>query len=214
VDADSSENLTEDTSPRTHINLATPEQQAKGAIVGFTHRGAEGWTASGAITRTPKGLVIQHLEVDPASANESVTAQILRKIPLGEILADAAASQPVIDAVARLLGEQLVEPASEDAPRPGRTPLSDDLLQRIAVEYLVELQGGKGAVKRLAEHEGQSQATVSRWLHRARQRGWLAAAAQGREGGEPGPRLFSAGARAFGDMSAEYIRSRRRDPAG
>lgn len=212
MDADSSDSLTEDTSPRTHIYAATPEQRSKGAVVAFTHRGAEGWTASGTITRTFKGLVIQHLEVDPAARNESVTAQILRKIPLGEILATAAGSEIVIALVGRLLAQQPAPEPPEDAPRPGRAPLSDDLLQRIAVGYLVEIQAGKGAVKRLAENEGQSQATISRWLHRARQRGWLAAAAQGREGGEPGPRLLNAAPGAFGNMSAEYIR-RRTDPS-
>jgi hypothetical protein len=189
VDADSSDNLTEDTSPRTHIHAPSPEQQAKGAIAAFTHHGAEGWTASGTITRTFKGLTISHLEIDPAAVNESVTAAILRKIPLGEILAEAAASQPVINAVVRLLTERPVEAPPQDTRRPGRTPLSDALLERITVGYLAELQAGKGAVKRLAEKEGQSTATISRWLHRARERGWLAAAAQGREGGEPGPRL-------------------------
>lgn len=207
MDADSSDNLTEDTSPRTHIYEATPEQRARGAVVGFTHRGAEGWTASGTITRTFKGLVIQHLEVDPAARNESVTAQILRKIPLGEILADAAASRPVVDAVAKLLLAAPAEPVPEDVPRPGRAPLADDLLMRIAVGYLVELQAGKGAVKRLAEVQGESPATISRWLHRARQRGWLAAASQGREGGEPGPRLLQAGAYTS-DLTMEYIRNR------
>lgn len=207
MDADSSDNLTEDTSPRTHIYEATPEQRARGAVVGFTHRGAEGWTASGTITRTFKGLVIQHLEVDPAARNESVTAQILRKIPLGEILATAAGSEIVIALVGRLLSQQPAVEPPDDTPRPGRAPLPDDLLERITVGYLAELQGGKGAVKRLAENEDQSPATISRWLHRARQRGWLAAAAQGREGGEPGPRLLALGTDTIAALLVEYLNS-------
>jgi len=131
--------------------------------------------------------VISRLEVRPAEGSTGVTASMLRKIPVGAILAErhteAAAQIP-----ARL-------PAlSPDAPagrRGGRQPLRPELVREVALAYIEENAPGSppGAMKRLAERFGKPEETVRNWVTRARRDGWLGPSTKGRAGAEPGPRL-------------------------
>lgn len=90
--------------------------------------------------------------------------------------------------------DQIIGAAAPAKPQPGRAPLPDELLQQVAEGYLAESGPGKprGAVKRLAEQLGRPEATVSRWVSRARKDGWLGPGRQGHEGAEPGPKLLAA----------------------
>jgi hypothetical protein len=143
------------------------------------------WSASGAARRTPTGLIITSLQVNAGgSAQSGVTGNLLRKVPVGEILnhvrADAARLSPP---------EQEAVPQSERAPRRGgRAALSDDLLRRVAVAYLGETRPDKpsGALQRLSAEFGRPEGTIRTWLARARSDGWLGPSVRGRAGAEPG----------------------------
>lgn len=90
--------------------------------------------------------------------------------------------------------DQVLSENAPEKPQPGRAPLPDELLVAVAEGYIVESGPGKprGAVKRLAQRLGRPEATVSRWVARARKEGWLGPGAPGREVGEPGPKLMAA----------------------
>lgn len=90
--------------------------------------------------------------------------------------------------------DEILSASAPEKPQPGRAPLPDELLREVAEGYLAESAPGKprGAVKRLAEHLGRSENTVSRWVSKARKDGWLGPGRQGHEGAEPGPRLLAA----------------------
>lgn len=194
MDADPYENrddLTEDRSPHTFIGEPTPEQHQGGTAATFVYRSADGWTASGLIAETNRGPAIQRLEIDPGESGDSVTAKMLRSVPLTDIISAAASSAPVLEAVAR--ARRSAEAAETGPRRPGRAPLPDELLRQVAELYLEETVPGKprGAVVRVAERMGKDPSTLSRWVHQARRRGWLGPAVPGREGGTPGPRLLA-----------------------
>lgn len=207
VDADPSENpadLAEDRSPHTFIGEPTPEQYAGGTAATFVYRSPDGWTASGLITETDRGPGIQRLEIDPGGSSETVTAKMLRGIPLTDIISAAASSTPVLEAVAR--ARRSIQTDEREPRRPGRAPLPDELLRQVAELYLEETGPGKprGAVVRVAERMGKDASTLSRWVHQARRRGWLGPAVPGREGGTAGPRLL-AGPGAMGQAIAEAV---------
>lgn len=171
------------------VHHPTAEQQESGAVAAFHCQGADGWTAHGFVTRKAQGqLAIADIQIT-ANPDGAISAKVLRAIPLGDILATVLASAAEID-----LRPETSAPPQPEPGRPGRAPLSGDFLRRIAEGYLAESGPGKpkGAVKRLAEQMSEPAGTVSRWVWRARRDGWLGPAAPGREGAEPGPRLFEA----------------------
>lgn len=90
--------------------------------------------------------------------------------------------------------DQVLSENAPEKPQPGRAPLPDELLATVAEGYIAESGPGKprGAVKRLAQRLGRPEATVSRWVARARKEGWLGPGASGREVGDPGPKLMAA----------------------
>ncbi|MFI9170512.1 hypothetical protein [Streptomyces lincolnensis] len=146
------------------------------------------WSASGTVRRAPTGLIIASLQVNASESTQSgVTGNLLRKVPVGEILnhvrADAARLSPA---------EQEAAPQPERAPRRGgRAALSDDLLRGVAVAYLGETRPDKpaGALQRLSAEFGRPEGTIRTWLARARSEGWLGPSVKGRAGAEPGPLL-------------------------
>lgn len=197
VDADPSENpadLTEDRSPHTFISEPNPDEQLPGTAATFVYRSPDGWTASGLIAETDRGPAVQRLTIDPGESGDSVTAKMLRGVPLTDIISTAASSAPVLQAVAR--ARRSVDQDERGTRRPGRAPLSDALLRQVAELYLEETAPGKprGAVGRVADRMGKDSNTLSRWVHQARRRGWLGPAVPGREGGTPGPLLLGLGA--------------------
>ncbi|MFF6939987.1 hypothetical protein [Streptomyces lavendulae] len=168
-----------------------------GTGIGDVHEFAwdgDGIRATGEITRRAHGLVITRLEVLAGDdAHAGLTHQLLRQIPLGEILAEARTYRPELEASYLRMQDG---PSAATLP-PGRVPITDDLLRQVALVYLEESGPGKGraALQRLAERFGRPVGTVRTWLGRAREEGWLGPGVQGRLGADPGPRLLDEWAR-------------------
>ncbi len=153
----------------------------------------DGWTASGTIKRTPQGLVVSRLEITPDEDGPGITMPMLRSVPVREILAEARWLNALVarhPAARRRGSPDLPTLAS---PPVGRAPITDEFLRRVALDYLDETAPGqpRGAISRLTTKYGKSTPTVSRWVGKARDAGWLGPAVPGREGGEPGPRLLA-----------------------
>lgn len=155
------------------------------SAIPFTWSDPAGWTASGELTRTPHGLVVSRLEVTTASPS-GVTASILRKVRVGAILTDQYRRTPV-----QTLDTPPALESHAPRARPGRAPLTQDLLREVAIGYIDENAPGSppGAMKRLAERFGKPEETVRNWVTRARRDGWLGPSVKGRSGAEPGPLL-------------------------
>lgn len=142
-----------------------------------------------------------------------ITSDLLRRIPLGLILAEAqkalAEDDWREDGIQVLMGSwrtpdeltaqevRVLESANKAAAetRRGRPELSDELLDEVARAYLREAAAGSGLTRRLALHFDRPEATVRDWVAAARRRGFLSAAVPGRRGAAPGPRLGTTTAR-------------------
>jgi hypothetical protein len=173
------------------LRRPTANEQQAGVVCHFFHDDDEGWTAQGTVSRNDQGLLgISRIEVTPPPGG-TINARVLRAIPTGRII-DFVIERAHELGVPYEPSEPL--PPKHEPGRPGRAPLSDDLLRDVAERYLAETGPDKprGAVQRLAKHFGQQSGTVSRWVWRARKDGWLGPAVPGREGAEPGPRLLQA----------------------
>lgn len=184
------------------VRLFFPAEGAADDVVAhFSYtQDEEGWTAFGDVARGAQGLVIARLEITPAAASSGVTGSLLRKIPIGELLAavrlNAAWEIARREGTRELLGEEpapgLFGETDEKAPRRGgRAPITNELLRDIAIAYLEETAPGQpsGAMKRMAARFGRPEETLRTWVTRARKDGWLGPSAKGRSGAEPGPRL-------------------------
>lgn len=159
---------------------------ALAATFEFTAPGGE--TTVGDVSRGRNGLVISRLEVRPAAGSTGVTAGLLRRIPVGAILATAN-----VQTVGQNRALPSTQAAASERPqrRSGRAPLAQELLRDVAVAYVEENAPGKptGAMKRLAERFDRPEETVRSWVTRARRDGWLGPSVRGRAGAEPGFRL-------------------------
>ena len=134
---------------------------------------------TGQITRKPKGLVITAMTI----TNTEITGHLFRRIRFGEILAAARTK----------IAPPTSSPVAPTEPRrPGRAPLTHELLRSVAEAYLRETAHGqpRGALRRMAAEFGRPEDTVNGWIKRARARGYLGPSVQGRAGAEPGPRLL------------------------
>lgn len=138
-----------------------------------------------------------------------ITSSLLRRIPLGRIVAAAQRTLAERNWVTEgirvvpgglLVGDDipgetrtLLERTNEQASpqRRGRPPLADDLLEQVARAYLEEAPAGTGLTHRLAERFGRPEPTVRDWVAAARERGYLSPARPSRRGAAPGPRLKS-----------------------
>lgn len=193
---------------RDAVNAALPvrifetnEDSKPEVVAHFSYSEAsELWTVFGDVKRGAHGLVISRLEITPEASSSGVTAGLLRKIPVGEILASIrtkAAWEAAQKANTRaLLGEEPIagvfhEGDETRARRSGRAPLTQELLRDVAVAYIEENAPGRpaGAMRRIAERFGKPEETVRNWVTRARRDGWLGPSVKGRAGAEPGPRL-------------------------
>ncbi|WP_331717038.1 hypothetical protein, partial [Rhodococcus qingshengii] len=140
---------------------------------------------------------------DPATL---ITSDVLRRIPLGEILARLERDLPDdswrTDGIRVLGGPDMpTEELTRDqiralettsmvnGRRRGRPEISNELLIDIANAYIDEAAVGKGAIGRLAETFDRPEPTVRDWISAARRRGFLAPTTPGRRGAAPGPNL-------------------------
>jgi hypothetical protein len=192
VGADSSESQQQGT-PASHLEISRPpEARNNDSIADYSYIDKDGWRARGTLGySTEGGLYLQSLTFEPPPGGR-ITAKMLRELPLTDIVAKARSAEIIANALHEAQAEMVPEKPT-GATGPGRTPLSEDLLREVALGYLDQTAPGmgRGAVKRLAERMGVDQKTMSRYVFRARQTGWLGPAIQGREGSEPGPKLIA-----------------------
>lgn len=150
-------------------------------------------------------------QLDSRNPPSLITSDVLRRIPIGEILArtqrrlaDESWRTEGIDLIpapggqfGKLSAEELSEEqrrALENssaiaARRRGRPELSDELLIEVAEAYIHQAGRGRGALSRMAEIFDRPEATVRDWIAQARRRGYLAPTKPGRRGAAPGPNL-------------------------
>jgi hypothetical protein len=160
-----------------------PEAAQAGAVLSFSWSGPE-MEVAGDISRGDAGLAITRVEVKgPLPAG--ITHQLLRRVPLGQLLATGRAHLAKQDAASR------PRPEAEPLP-PGRVLMTPDLLRRVAMAYIEETGPGKdrAVLQRLEARFGRPKGTLRTWIARAREEGWLGPAVQGRGGAEPGPTLM------------------------
>lgn len=165
------------------------EPDGDGGHVGtFSCAIGDDWAVSGDVERGPFGLVVSRLEITAQTA-AGVTHHLLRKVPLGSLLAEArahvAASEP-----------PALEAPSDGASNTGSryVAMTDDHLRKVAMAYLRETAPGKdrAAISRMEQEFGRPRGTILTWITRARKEGWLGPAVRGRLGSEPGRRLIEA----------------------
>jgi hypothetical protein len=151
-------------------------------------------------------------EQDPVDADDPpalITSDILRRIPLGGIIARVERDLPDDswrnEGIRHVPGDDRLFPddLSDDqrralentrtltARRRGRPELSDELLIDVAQAYLDEARLGPGLTRRLAERFDRPEPTIRDWITTARRRGFLGPTAPGRRGATPGPNLPS-----------------------
>lgn len=135
-----------------------------------------------------------------------ITSDILRRIPLGDIVARAQRwladdswrtegirSYPGPDLKPYDLTDQqrrALETSTNSVPRRrGRPELSNELLVDVAEAYIQEAGRGRGAISRMANAFDRPEATIRDWISIARRRGYLAPTRPGRRGAAPGPQL-------------------------
>ncbi len=151
------------------------------------------------------------LPENDSEPGQLITSDLLRRIPLGKIVARAQATLAQDDwrtegvtqlgldgrrdiAVEDLLPEELnaLETATNSAAgrRRGRPTLPDTLLREVAQAYLQEAPHGPGLTGLLAAQFARPEPTVRDWIGAARRRGFLSPGQRGRRGAGPGPRLL------------------------
>jgi len=178
-------------------------------------------------------------EFDSQNPPALITSDVLRRIPIGEILArtqrrlaDDSWRTDGIDVIPapggkfkKLSADNLTEEQRQAlenisavvARRRGRPELTDELLIEVAEAYITEAARGRGALNRMAEIFDRPEATVRDWIAQARRRGYLAATRPGRRGAAPGPNLpttvhpvAAENSTAEGTFTANLSRERRR----
>jgi len=127
-------------------------------------------------------------EADEAEPRQLITSDLLRRIPLGRII--ALAQQRLAQEEWRTEGAMVLmgndrgpdELTSEEASalesvveavrqtKRGRPPLPDDLLEAVAYAYLEEAIAGAGLLRRMSERFARPEATVRDWIAAARGR--------------------------------------------
>ncbi|MEU7506384.1 hypothetical protein [Streptomyces lavendulae] len=139
-----------------------------------------------------------------------ITGDVLRRIPLGQIVARAQAelaSHSWKDEGVTTIG---IAPAADRQPgdlapasvralenagalaqpaKRGRPPLEGALLHELAHAYLREAGNGPGLHRRLADLFERPEPTIADWIKAARERGYLSPAVPGRRAAGPGPLL-------------------------
>lgn len=139
--------------------------------------------------------------------SQLITSDVLRKIPLGRIIAMAqrslAQEEWRTEGLQVLMGDdrgpdeltsneitalETVARAAKETKR-GRPRLPDSTLIDIAHAYLEEAPTGVGLLKRLSLRFDRPEATIRDWIAAARREGYLTPAVPGKRGAGPGHRL-------------------------
>ncbi|MEU6244837.1 hypothetical protein [Streptomyces sp. NPDC047024] len=165
------------------VRFSAPTKQDQPAVaLRFSWSGTDS-DVSGDISRGDAGLAITRVEVN-SRLPAGITHQLVRKIPLGEILALGRAHLAALEVPAD------VRPAPTPLP-PGRVLMTPELLREVAQAYIEESGPGKdrAVFQRLEARFQRPKGTLRTWIAKARDEGWLGPAVQGRGGAEPGPRL-------------------------
>lgn len=162
------------------------------------HTQKDDWTVEGEIIQGPQGLAIRSIQIETSSPL-GVAQGILRTFPIGEVLGQARAL------LAKGIDREATAPeaapcscgcrAHSDRLDGSRyTAMSDDFLRRVALAWIEEAVSEKrgAAMDRMAARFDRPTGTLRTWITRARRDGWLAPAARGRVGAEPGPKLLAA----------------------
>ncbi|MFE7045260.1 hypothetical protein ACFU9X_39365 [Streptomyces atratus] len=146
-------------------------------------------------------------EDEVVAVSAPITSDVLRRIPLGQIVARAQAELAdqswkeegvTVLGRSRAAGSDLA-PASLQAlenanvlaqpAQRGRPPLDGELLHVVAHAYLREAINGPGLHRRLANLFNRPEPTIKDWIKAARDRGYLSPAVPGRRAAGPGPLL-------------------------
>lgn len=188
------------------ITLEPPtEEELKAAERRFSYSG-EDWAVRGRVRDGEGGPRIISLEIHSPTEGGTVSASMVRSVPVGQIVAslrtlmtldrgrregvsyDFPAGPPPGYAYTPLTGEP-----PKTARRGGKPAVADEQLRAVAEAYLAETAPGQPSrpMERIAERFGRPEETVRTWISRARKEGWLAPGVKGRAGGEPGPKLLA-----------------------
>ena len=141
-----------------------------------------------------------------SNEGSGLTTNTIRGLHLGEFrqrITDLIRDDPDVLAkprqiVADMMGLPEPEPGElttlakylRKGPSKGRAAHSPEFHRATALMYLkLWPQHGQRVVKAMAEEMGRPRDTVSTWVRRSREEGWLSKGTQGKAGGEPGPKL-------------------------
>ncbi|MGW6475069.1 hypothetical protein [Streptomyces nigra] len=224
------ENVPEDAVPGPSLTLFVKERgRGPGYVADFLYKASDlPVTVHGILANQGSGLGLIELELwrpdwgywddfgdfvgpseDDAAVTVSapITSDVLRRIPLGQIIARAQAEladQSWREDGVTILGRpraagselaptslQALENANalaQPAQR-GRPPLDGELLHAVAHAYLREAINGPGLHRRLADLFTRPEPTIKDWIKAARDRGYLSPAVPGRRAAGPGPLL-------------------------
>lgn len=154
-----------------------------------------GWAVNGRARMEGSAAQLLSIEIRPTPPSETVTASLVKAIPVGRITGSIQ-TLLALDRARRqgAVASETREPEASQSRRGGKPSVTGDLLRELAEAYLSETSEGKPPhpLGRIAERFGRPEETVRTWLARARKEGWLAPGVKGRAGGEPGPRLLAA----------------------
>jgi hypothetical protein len=121
----------------------------------------------------------------------SILAILYRSVEKGDLTADNGAL-PILEAAY----QDAIERIKQAPPKRGRGAKDPDFYRAIAVMYLEHVEQGQRPIqdmtnelRRKRKYRKLSRNTVSTWVRKAREDGWLTRSTQGKAGGEPGPRL-------------------------
>ncbi|MEW2127949.1 hypothetical protein AB0891_29995 [Streptomyces sp. NPDC007259] len=225
--------IPEDALPGPELTLFVKERErGPGYVADFLYKAADlPVTVHGILANQGTGLGVIELELwrpewgywddwgdfvgppdeDAAVAvSPPITSDLLRRIPLGQIVARAQAEladQSWKDEGVTVLGRPraagpgLAPPflrALENAnalaqpAKRGRPPLDGELLHAVAHAYLREAVNGPGLHRRLADLFNRPEPTIKDWIKASRDRGYLSPAVPGHRAAGPGPLLTHA----------------------
>ncbi|WP_232667899.1 hypothetical protein [Pseudonocardia sp. TRM90224] len=117
-------------------------------------------------------LVCTRLDVEMVQGGPSVTAEVLRRIPVGRFLREAAASGLTVFEV-DVEKEGQTHPFVAPPPDFAEAGMTDDVLREVARLYHWALATGDAPLGLLEREYGVPRGKASRWISVARRRGYV-----------------------------------------